>query len=302
MQTIADYLALDGQSTYRIIAYEKAAALFRDHPVSVADMALQGELRQLPGVGDAIETKVLEYVATGDIAFLARLRERLSRGTAAGDAASRDGAQEDALRVGERRSGRHPRSGEGRRRRAATRAARHGREDRGQHPAGHRDLDRRGGGPGSGPPPARGGGTAGRPAGGGVARAAPGGHGRLRRQPAPLPGDGARHRSGGRFHRPGARDGRVRLPARARPGGGPGRDQAGRRHVHGPWRRPADRSSERHTATCCSTSPAVPTTMWRCAATRSAEASRSASTMSSISNRAASSLAPPRPRCTAWWG
>jgi DNA polymerase (family 10) len=80
IQTIADYLALDGQSTYRILAYEKAAALFRDHPASVAEMALQGELRRLPGVGDAIEAKVTEYVATGDIAFLAKLRERYPEG------------------------------------------------------------------------------------------------------------------------------------------------------------------------------------------------------------------------------
>ena len=77
---IADYLALDGQSAYRILAYEKAAAVFRDHPVSVAEMALQGELRRLPGVGEAIEAKVLEYVATGDIAFLARLRDRYPEG------------------------------------------------------------------------------------------------------------------------------------------------------------------------------------------------------------------------------
>jgi len=80
IQTIADYLALDGQSTYRILAYEKAAALFRDHPVSAAEMALEGELRRLPGVGEAIEAKVLEYVATGDIAFLAKLRERYPEG------------------------------------------------------------------------------------------------------------------------------------------------------------------------------------------------------------------------------
>ena len=80
MQTIADYLNLDGKSTYRIIAYEKAAALFREHPVSVADMALHGELRKLPGVGEAIEKKVLEYVATGDIEFLANLRERFPEG------------------------------------------------------------------------------------------------------------------------------------------------------------------------------------------------------------------------------
>jgi DNA polymerase (family X) len=80
MQTIADYLNLDGQSAYRIIAYEKAAALFREHPVSVADMASRGELRKLPGVGEAIEKKVLEYVATGDIEFLAKLRERFPEG------------------------------------------------------------------------------------------------------------------------------------------------------------------------------------------------------------------------------
>jgi DNA polymerase (family 10) len=80
MQTIADYLALDGQSTYRILAYEKAAALFRDHPVSIAEMALEGELRRLPGVGEAIERKVLEYVLTGDVAFLAGLRDRLPEG------------------------------------------------------------------------------------------------------------------------------------------------------------------------------------------------------------------------------
>jgi DNA polymerase (family 10) len=79
-QTIADYLALDGQSTYRILAYEKAAALFQDHPVSIAEMASRGDLRELPGVGEAIEAKVIEYMTTGDLVFLAGLRERYPEG------------------------------------------------------------------------------------------------------------------------------------------------------------------------------------------------------------------------------
>lgn len=79
-QTIADYLALDGQSTYRILAYEKASGLFREHPVSIAEMAARGELRELPGVGEAIEAKVLEYMTTGDMAFLHGLRERYPEG------------------------------------------------------------------------------------------------------------------------------------------------------------------------------------------------------------------------------
>jgi DNA polymerase (family 10) len=79
-ETIADYLAMDGESTYRIIAYTKAADLFREHPVSIAEMASRGELRQLPGVGQAIEAKVLEYIASGEVAFLERLRLKYPEG------------------------------------------------------------------------------------------------------------------------------------------------------------------------------------------------------------------------------
>jgi DNA polymerase (family X) len=78
--TIADYLSLDGESTYRILAYSKAAALFREHPVSIAEMASRGELQQLPGVGVAIEAKVLDYISTGDLAVLQRLRSRYPEG------------------------------------------------------------------------------------------------------------------------------------------------------------------------------------------------------------------------------
>ncbi|MFH0916642.1 MAG: DNA polymerase/3'-5' exonuclease PolX [bacterium] len=79
-QTVAAYLALDGQSTYRVLAYDRAAALFRDHPVSIAEMAARGELRELPGVGQAIEAKVLEYMATGDLSTLHSLRARYPEG------------------------------------------------------------------------------------------------------------------------------------------------------------------------------------------------------------------------------
>ena len=78
--TIADYLSLDGESTYRILAYTKAATLFREHPVSIAAMATSGELRQLAGVGEAIESKVLEFISTGDLGSLERLRSRYPEG------------------------------------------------------------------------------------------------------------------------------------------------------------------------------------------------------------------------------
>ncbi len=79
-QKLADYLALDGQSQYRILAYEKAVALFRIHPTSVAEMAISGDLRNLPGVGRAIEAKVVEYVTSGSISALEELSEHYPEG------------------------------------------------------------------------------------------------------------------------------------------------------------------------------------------------------------------------------
>ena len=79
-QAIADYLALDGATIYRVLAYEKAAVIFREHPTSVAELAVRGELQTLPGVGEAIETKVLEYLSTGGIAFLSELGAKYPEG------------------------------------------------------------------------------------------------------------------------------------------------------------------------------------------------------------------------------
>lgn len=79
-QSIADYLSLDGASVYRTLAYEKAAETFREHPTSVAELALRGELRMLPGVGRAVESKVAEYLDSGAIAMLEQLRATYPEG------------------------------------------------------------------------------------------------------------------------------------------------------------------------------------------------------------------------------
>ncbi len=76
LETIADYLSLEGASVYRIAAYQRAAESFREHPGSVAALATAGELQRLPGVGEAIETKVLEYLRTDSIELLTQMRAR----------------------------------------------------------------------------------------------------------------------------------------------------------------------------------------------------------------------------------
>lgn len=79
-QAIADYLSLDGASVYRTLAYERAAQIFRDQPTSVAERARKAELRSLPGVGDAIESKVVEYLDSGSISLLEKLQTAYPKG------------------------------------------------------------------------------------------------------------------------------------------------------------------------------------------------------------------------------
>ena len=85
---LADYLAFEGDSVYRVLAYRRAAAAFQEHPTSVAELALRGHLRTLPGVGEAIEChapagKAVEEAAQGRAGAsrkLVGLEELLRRG------------------------------------------------------------------------------------------------------------------------------------------------------------------------------------------------------------------------------
>src|SRR5680860_1208190 len=76
LRTIADYLAIEGESTFKILAYQRAAVTFRDHPLSIAAMARDGSLRDIPGVGEAIQAKVAEYLERGTTTYLTEQRAR----------------------------------------------------------------------------------------------------------------------------------------------------------------------------------------------------------------------------------
>lgn len=65
LRKIARYLSLEGASTYRVLAYERAADTVASFPTSVARLALEGNLRSLPGIGESIEHAISEYVLEG---------------------------------------------------------------------------------------------------------------------------------------------------------------------------------------------------------------------------------------------
>ncbi|MFB6207141.1 MAG: DNA polymerase/3'-5' exonuclease PolX [Haloglomus sp.] len=78
LEEMADRLeAMDVE--YKPRAYRRAAENIRGHPADVAGLAAEGEdaVKEIEGVGDAIASKVVEYVETGAIEELEELRAEL---------------------------------------------------------------------------------------------------------------------------------------------------------------------------------------------------------------------------------
>jgi DNA polymerase (family X) len=79
-ELLADMLELDGADAFRLAAYRRAAARIRDSAVPVAQLAIDGKATRLSGIGGTIEGKIVEFVETGDMAALAKLRAKLPSG------------------------------------------------------------------------------------------------------------------------------------------------------------------------------------------------------------------------------
>jgi len=79
-ELLADLLELDGADAFRLAAYRRAAARIRESTGPVAQLALDRKATRLSGIGSTIENKIVELVETGDLAALAKLRDRLPSG------------------------------------------------------------------------------------------------------------------------------------------------------------------------------------------------------------------------------
>jgi DNA polymerase (family 10) len=80
LDLLADLSEILGEEAFKIIAYRRAATRIRETAVPVAALALEGNAKELPGVGRTIEGKVVEIVEDGEIHALARRRERVPEG------------------------------------------------------------------------------------------------------------------------------------------------------------------------------------------------------------------------------
>jgi DNA polymerase (family X) len=79
-ELLADMLELDGADAFRLTAYRRAATRIRESAVPVAQLALDHKATRLSGIGTTIENKIVEFVETGDLAALAKLRDKLPAG------------------------------------------------------------------------------------------------------------------------------------------------------------------------------------------------------------------------------
>src|SRR3954463_4486745 len=74
---LADLLELEGTDAFQVIAYRRAASLIRETPRPIAELALAGRAKELPGIGATIESKIVQIVDKGEIETLTRHRERV---------------------------------------------------------------------------------------------------------------------------------------------------------------------------------------------------------------------------------
>lgn len=59
---------------FKPAAYRRAAQVIEELPNDVSTYGDEKKLKKLPGIGEAIAAKIIEYLETGDISFLAKLQ------------------------------------------------------------------------------------------------------------------------------------------------------------------------------------------------------------------------------------
>ncbi len=79
-EEIADYLELAGENSFKIRAYRVAAEAILDFPAPIESAAEAGKLDEIEGLGFATIAKTLEFLATGRVKVLEKLKSEFPAG------------------------------------------------------------------------------------------------------------------------------------------------------------------------------------------------------------------------------
>jgi DNA polymerase (family 10) len=75
LELLADLLELEGEASFRVLAYRKAATRIRETAGSVAELALNGRAKELQGIGKTIEEKIVQVVEDGEMHALTKRKK-----------------------------------------------------------------------------------------------------------------------------------------------------------------------------------------------------------------------------------
>jgi DNA polymerase (family 10) len=74
LDLLADLSEILEEESFKVIAYRRAAGRIRESPLPIAELALDGKAKELPGIGKTIENKVVEVVEDGEMHALSKRR------------------------------------------------------------------------------------------------------------------------------------------------------------------------------------------------------------------------------------
>jgi len=77
LELLSDLLEIEGQPAFRVLAYRRAATRIRELGTPVAQLALEGEAKELQGIGATIQDKIVQIVNTGEIEALTKRRSTI---------------------------------------------------------------------------------------------------------------------------------------------------------------------------------------------------------------------------------
>jgi DNA polymerase (family 10) len=75
LELLADLLEIEGEASFRVLAYRRAATRIRETAGSVAELALAGRAKELSGIGKTIEEKIVQVVEDGEMHALTKRRK-----------------------------------------------------------------------------------------------------------------------------------------------------------------------------------------------------------------------------------
>ena len=74
LDLLADLSEILEEQSFKVIAYRRAAGRIREAAVPIAELAIDGKAKELPGIGKTIEAKVVEVVEDGEMHALTKRR------------------------------------------------------------------------------------------------------------------------------------------------------------------------------------------------------------------------------------